>query len=113
MIILLLSQLGSALLSNTATFTIGFVTAPCCGIVPTLASEMVPWAASTAISVQKASEQLGVFVKPMVGGGDWCPGLSQRPYRLRYHRPSGKPDFPFWCNRAKSIQGRTEREMRG
>lgn len=68
MIILLLSQLGTALLSSTATFAIGFVASPCCGIVPALAAELLPGAPSTAISVQKSSEQLGVFLGPMVGG---------------------------------------------
>lgn len=66
--ILLFNLLDNVLLMVMATFIIGFVTAPLCGIVPALASELVPWAPATAISVQKSSEQLGLFIGPVVGG---------------------------------------------
>ena len=66
--ILLFNLLDSVLLMVLATSIIGFVTAPCCGILPALVSELVPGAPATAISLQKSSEQLGIFVGPIVGG---------------------------------------------
>jgi MFS family permease len=68
LMIILFNLLDSVLLMVMATIVIGFITAPCCGIVPALASELVPRAPATAISLQKSSEQLGIFVGPVVGG---------------------------------------------
>lgn len=50
------------------TLFVGFVSAPLCGVVPTLVAELMPEAAGTAMGVQKSSEQLGIFVGPSLAG---------------------------------------------
>ncbi len=67
-IILLFSLLRSLPLMVLVNFIMGFVASPCCGIVPAMAAEFVPWAPATGISVQRSALLLGVFLGPMVGG---------------------------------------------
>jgi MFS family permease len=50
------------------TLFVGFISAPLCGVVPTLVAELVPEAAGAAIGFQKSSEQLGIFVGPTLAG---------------------------------------------
>ncbi len=67
-LILVFSVLQSLPLMVMTTLAIGLVTAPECGIVPALAAELAPGLAATAMSAVKASEQLGLFIGPMIGG---------------------------------------------
>jgi MFS family permease len=67
-LILVFSLLKSLPLMIATTFAIGLVTAPCCGIVPALVAELAPRLPATAMALQKASEQFGLFVGPMIGG---------------------------------------------
>lgn len=50
------------------TLFVGFVSAPLCGVVPTLVAELMPEAAGAAMGFQKSSEQLGIFVGPSLAG---------------------------------------------
>jgi MFS family permease len=50
------------------TLFVGFISAPLCGIVPTLVAELAPEATGAAMGVQKSSEQLGIFVGPALAG---------------------------------------------
>lgn len=50
------------------TLFVGFVSAPLCGVVPTLVAELMPVAKGTAMGFQKSAEQLGIFAGPMLGG---------------------------------------------
>jgi predicted MFS family arabinose efflux permease len=50
------------------TLFVGLISAPLCGVVPTLVAELMPDAAGTAMGFQKSSEQLGIFVGPVVAG---------------------------------------------
>jgi predicted MFS family arabinose efflux permease len=50
------------------TLFVGFISAPLCGIVPTLVAELVPEAAGAAMGFQKSAEQLGIFVGPALAG---------------------------------------------
>ncbi len=50
------------------SFVYGFFTAPCCGILPALAAELLPEAPTSSIALQNSAEMLGIFVGPIVGG---------------------------------------------
>ena len=50
------------------TLFVGFISAPLCGVVPTLVAELMPEAAGAAMGFQKSSEQLGIFVGPGLAG---------------------------------------------
>jgi predicted MFS family arabinose efflux permease len=50
------------------TLFVGFISAPLCGVVPTLVAELVPESAGAAMGIQKSSEQLGIFVGPSLAG---------------------------------------------
>lgn len=58
----------SATAMTAITLFVGFVSAPLCGVVPTLVAELLPGAAGAAMGVQKSSEQLGLFVGPSLAG---------------------------------------------
>ena len=50
------------------TLFVGFISAPLCGVVPTLVAELVPEAPGAAMGFQKSSEQLGIFAGPALAG---------------------------------------------
>ncbi len=50
------------------TLFVGFISAPLCGVVPTLVAELVPAAPGVAMGFQKSAEQLGIFIGPAVAG---------------------------------------------
>jgi len=67
-LILLFSLMDQVLLMVAITFLIGFLTAPCCGIVPAMVAELLPQAPASAIALQRSSQMLGIFVGPIFGG---------------------------------------------
>lgn len=46
----------------------GFISGPCCSVLPALMSELHPAAPATSIGAQRFGEQCGIFLGPVVGG---------------------------------------------
>ncbi len=67
-VILFFTLLDNISLMVLSTFVLGVVTSPCCGIVPALIAESAPETPAAAMGLGKSSEQLGLFIGPMVGG---------------------------------------------
>ena len=67
-LILLFSLVDTVAPMVAITFVYGFVTAPCCGILPALAAELLPEAPTSSIALQNSAEMLGIFVGPIIGG---------------------------------------------
>jgi len=67
-LILLFSLAEQVPLMVTITFLLGFLTAPCCGIVPAMVAELLPEAPASAMALQRSAEMLGIFVGPIFGG---------------------------------------------